>query len=87
MMYEITLEDVAAELTGVSAAITCLADLAQPKQSLQEINTPTETTLDSAFFAITRQIDRIADHLNEFADKYEVKRRTATPTDESKDCR
>ena len=85
MMYEITLEDVAAELTGVSAAITCLADLAQPKQSLQEINTPTETTLDSAFFAITRQIDRIADHLNEFAEMYAKK--AATPTDESKDCR
>lgn len=79
------LEDIAAELTGISRTLTCIAELVMPRR-IDGISTPTESTIEGAFFAIERQIDRIADNLNDFDDAL-MKMKTATPTDESKDCR
>ena len=66
-MYGTMLEDIAVELTGVSNIICCISELVQPKQSLNEINAPTEPTIEGAFYAVQRQIDRIANRLNEIA--------------------
>ncbi len=63
-----TLEDISAELEGVSRTLCCLVELIRPKEPMQDCNVPTETTIESAFFAVECQLDRIADHLTEIAD-------------------
>ena len=63
---ESTLEDIAAELTGISRTITCLVELITPRRDIDNINAPTQCTVESAFFAIERQIDRIADQLADY---------------------
>lgn len=63
-----TLEDISAELQGVSRTLCCLVEFVQPKGMMHDCNAPTESTLENAFFAVQRQIDRIADDLTDIAD-------------------
>lgn len=82
-MEQRCIEDIAAELSGISSSLKCLTLFVKPNDSLP-LDIPSRMTIEGAFYAIEQQLERIADNLIDFAD-WNIK--TTTPTDESKDCR
>lgn len=81
------LDDIAAELHGISSNILIVSNIVEPKQ-MQDCDTPSENTLQEAFFAIMKCLEHAADNLIDFEQRLmQAQKTTATPTDESKDCR
>lgn len=81
------LDEIATELRCLSSNIYLVSCFVEPRE-MQEINTQTEKTMQEAFFSIMRNIDGIADRLEDASMRLmQEQKTTATPTDESKDCR
>lgn len=81
------LDDLATELKGVSSTVFIMSELVEPKR-MQDIDTMSDNTMHEAFFSIIRNIERIMESVLAFEDKLlQAQKETATPTDESKDCR
>ena len=78
-----SLADIATTLKGVTRNISIVSSLVKPNDDVTEVS---ESTLEFAFYAIENQLDRIANDLDAI-DLEMTKKETATPTDESKDCR
>lgn len=77
-----------AEIIGISRCISMIELLVKPVDTLDNPKgTPSQDTVDGAFFAVTQQLDRIADDLNDLEGELLNAKKAATPTDESKDCR
>lgn len=82
------LDDLVAELHGVSSNLFVVSSLVMPNDKLNDIDIMSETTMQEAFFSIMRNIDGIADRLEDASMRLmQEQKTTATPTDESKDCR
>lgn len=71
--------DLAAEISGISRCISMIELLVRPVDSLHD--TPTEDTVHGAFYAVTQQLDRIADDLNDLEGAMLNAKNAATPTD------
>lgn len=80
------LDDIATEIKCVSSNVYVMSSLVTPKE-MQEIDTMTEKTMTEAFYSIMRNLEHVADCLLDFEDRLMKAQKTATPTDESKDCR
>ena len=81
------LDDIAAEIHGISSNLFIVSSIVEPKQ-MQDIDTPSENTVQEAFFAILKNLDHVAESLLDFETRLmKAQKETATPTDESKDCR
>lgn len=81
------LDDIAAELHGISSNILIVSNFVEPKQ-MQDCDTPSENTLQETFFAIMRHLEHAAESLLDFEERLmKAQKETATPTDERKDCR
>lgn len=88
MKEERCIGDIAAEIIGISRCISMIQLLVKPIDTTNNPQgVPTQETVDGAFYAVTQQLDRIADDLNDLKDVMQNAKKTATPTDESKDCR
>lgn len=82
------LDNLVAELHGVSSNLFVVSSLVMPNDKLNDIDIMSETTMQEAFFSIMRNIDGIADRLEDATVRLmKAQKTTATPTDESKDCR
>lgn len=57
------LDALAAELSGIRGTVQILSYLVQPKD-ISEIDTPSQETLDNAFFHVINALERIADDLS-----------------------
>lgn len=64
MTTRIDLGDLAAELTGIEGTVEALSLLVRPKEDVGLGSTITQTTLDGAFYHVSRALVRIADDLN-----------------------
>lgn len=81
------LDDLAAELHGISSNILIISSIVEPKQ-MQDMDALSDDTLQEAFFAIMKNLEHVADNLLDFEKSLmKAQKETATPTDESKDCR
>lgn len=69
-MTERTLVDVAAELEGLEGLIAMIELLVQPTETANHGSTPTQETVDRAFFSIGETIHHIRDEVNEWEEKY-----------------
>jgi len=82
------LEELAAEIRCVSSNLCAVSLLVKPNDELHDIEIITEKTMQEAFYSIMRNIDGIADRLEDATVRLmQAQKTTATPTDESKDCR
>lgn len=82
------ISDIAAEIIGISRCISMIELLVKPIDTTDNPQSvPSQDTVDDAFFAVTQQLDRIADDLNDLEGVMLNTKKAATPTDESKDCR
>lgn len=57
-------EAIAVELYGISSTVQCMATIVEPKK-FAKTDTPTKNVIDSAFFGIASQLERIADAIAE----------------------
>ena len=64
MTTRIDLGNLAAELTGIEGTVEALSLLVRPKEDVGLGSTITQTTLDGAFYHVSRALVRIADDLN-----------------------
>lgn len=64
------LGDLAAELTGIEGTVETLSLLVQPKEDVGLGSTITQTTLEGAFYHVSRALERIADDLNALEGEY-----------------
>ena len=64
------LGDLAAELTGIEGTVETLSLLVTPKESLGGDSTITQTTLEGAFYHVSKALERIADDLNALEAEY-----------------
>lgn len=81
------LDDIAAELHGISSTILIVSEIVEPKR-MQDMDTTSDNTLQEAFFSIIKNLEHVADNLLDFEERLmKAQKETATPTDESKDCR
>ena len=88
MKEERCIGDIAAEIIGISRCISMIELLVKPIDTTgNPQGVPSQDTVDGAFFAVTQQLDRIADDLNDLECVMLNAKKAATPTDESKDCR
>lgn len=82
------LDDIATEIRCVSSNLFVISSLVKPNDELNDINIMSEKTMQEAFYSIMRNIDGIADRLDDASMRLmQEQKTTATPTDESKDCR
>ena len=81
------IDTLAAELHGISSNILIVSSIVEPKV-MQDVDTPSDNTVQEAFFAIMRNLEHVADELIDLEERLmKAQKTTATPTDESKDCR
>lgn len=66
----IDLGDLAAELTGIEGTVETLALLVQPKEAIGGHSTPSQETLENAFYHVSKALERIADDLNALEAEY-----------------
>lgn len=69
-MTERTLGDVAAELEGLEGLISMVSILIAPTDVAINGGTPTQETVDRAFYSIGETIRHIRDEVNELDAKY-----------------
>jgi GTP-sensing pleiotropic transcriptional regulator CodY len=69
-MKERTLGDIAAELEGLEGLIAMIEMLVQPTETDIRGSTPTQETVDRAFYSIGETIHHIRDEVNEWEGKY-----------------
>lgn len=63
------IEDLAAEIISISRCISMIQLLVKPIDTTDNPQgVPTQETVDGAFYAVTQQLDRIADDLNDLKD-------------------
>ena len=81
------LDDIATEIRCLSSNVYIVSKVVAPKE-LEEIDTPSEKTVEEVFYSIMMQLEHVADRLEAFTNcLMQEQKTTATPTDESKDCR
>lgn len=78
------LDGIAAQLRCVSSNIQVVSSVVKPNDEINTTSIPSPNTIEECFYMIQDAINRIADELTEVC---EMQLKTATPTDESKDCR
>ena len=64
MAMERCLGELAAELIGIEGTVETLSLLVQPKEDVGLGSTITQTTLEGAFYHVSKALERIADDLN-----------------------
>ena len=62
--------DLAAELIGIEGTVETLSLLVQPKEAIGGHSTPSQETLENAFFHVSRTLERIADDLSALESEY-----------------
>lgn len=81
------LDEIATEIRCLSSNIYLVSCLVEPRE-MQEIDTPSEKTILEVFHSIMMNAESLADRLEAIGDRLlKINKTTATPTDESKDCR
>ncbi len=70
MNYERTLGDVAAELEGLEGLIAMVSMLVAPTNEAINGGTPTQETVDRAFYSIGETVRHIREEVNEWEGKY-----------------